>query len=720
MSAGNGSIEIRLGLVAALALLAAIAATSLVRMNRFGDAAQWRNHTHETIQALDELMFDIASAEASQRGFMLTGDETYLKPYGASRSQISAYEGHLRSLVSDRVSQLERVDQIEGLIRRRLALLDAGIDARRAAPDRLHFSRQHFAEGQEVMDAIQALAARTRAEESALLAERTSVFERDRFTTRLIIVAGNAVALILLLLSFGVMMREVRNRKDAETRAHRYARQVEDLYNNAPCGYHSLDVDGNVVQINNTELAWLGYDRDEVVGKPFVRLLPEAARAQFSTNFVQFKSTGTAHDLEYELQRRDGSILPVALNATLVRSAQGDYLMSRSTLFDITKRRRAEQALHRANAFLDSVLEHIPSMIFVKDAADLRYVRFNQAGERVLGMQREDVLGKRDHELFNAAEADRFNEVDRQVLQTRQMLESQEAVNAAAGERILHTRKLAIVDETGEPRYLLGIAEDITERRQAELRIIELNSALEMRAQQLEATNQELESFSYSVSHDLRAPLRAIDGFSRMIQEDYASVLNTEGMRLLRVIRDNTRRMAQLIDDLLAFSHLGRQALNEISVDMTALAQSAWMQLHEGAVESRASCKIESLPHAVGDPILLRQVWANLLSNALKYSSKSKQPLIEVSASNREGQVVYCVRDDGVGFDARYSDKLFGVFQRLHSHEEFPGTGVGLAIVKRIVTRHGGRVWAESEVGKGAQFYFTLAEGRPDGADGTG
>jgi light-regulated signal transduction histidine kinase (bacteriophytochrome) len=312
-------------------------------------------------------------------------------------------------------------------------------------------------------------------------------------------------------------------------------------------------------------------------------------------------------------------------------------------------------------------------------------------------------------------------EQDCRVLTTGQMVEvAQDVLRTPGGERFLHTRKLPIADEAGRPRYLLGISEDITERRRAELKIMELHSALELRARQLEETNQELESFSYSISHDLRSPLRAIDGFSRIVEEDYGQSLDQEGLRLLGVIRDNTRRMAQLIDDLLAFSRLGRKALTLNAVDMTALAQSAWQQLCDGRAPGAVRLTIDRLPAAVGDRVLLLQVWTNLLSNAIKYSSTCDEPAISVSASSNDAEVFYCVRDNGVGFDMRYSEKLFGVFQRLHSMDEFPGTGVGLAIVKRIVIRHGGRVWADSILGEGARFCFSLPRGQADGVGGAG
>lgn len=245
-------------------------------------------------------------------------------------------------------------------------------------------------------------------------------------------------------------------------------------------------------------------------------------------------------------------------------------------------------------------------------------------------------------------------------------------------------------------------------QRQAEeleRRVRERTSELEQRTVQLELANKELESFSYTVSHDLRTPLRAVDGFARIFEEDYGDKVDGEGRRLLGVIRDSSQRMGTLIDDLLAFSMLGRQALHPVELDMGALAGEAWAELVDA---SPATFLLAPLARARGDRALLRQVWSNLLSNALKYSAKRPAPVITVTSERREDELVYCVADNGAGFDPRYYTKLFGVFQRLHAASEFAGTGVGLATVQRIVARHGGRVWAESEVGAGAKFYFSL------------
>ncbi len=230
------------------------------------------------------------------------------------------------------------------------------------------------------------------------------------------------------------------------------------------------------------------------------------------------------------------------------------------------------------------------------------------------------------------------------------------------------------------------------------------------RTAELEAANKELEAFSYSVSHDLRAPLRAIDGYTRILVEDYEASLDTEGQRVCGVIRDNTQRMGQLIDDLLAFSRLGRTQMQVASIDMAALVTSVFQELTTSQDRERLDFRVDSLPSALGDPAMIRQVWVNLLSNALKFSAKREQAMIVVSGRAEVGENIYSVGDNGAGFDMKYIDKLFGVFQRLHSQREFEGTGVGLAIVQRIIHRHGGRVWAESQVDQGATFYFTLPQ----------
>jgi len=273
----------------------------------------------------------------------------------------------------------------------------------------------------------------------------------------------------------------------------------------------------------------------------------------------------------------------------------------------------------------------------------------------------------------------------------------------------------------GEMGDLMAALDHDFELMQAQRDAIQrLNADLERRVAertaQIETGIKELEDFTYTVSHDLRTPLRAIGGFSRILEEDYGDKLDDEARRLIGVVCENARKMGQLIDDLLTFSRLGRKPVAATSINMEALARSALAEIGAPAAAGRARIEIHPLPEAWGDPALIKQVWTNLLSNAIKFSGKREQPVIEVSGPEDGAESVYCVKDNGAGFDMQYYDKLFGVFQRLHGNDdEFPGVGVGLAIVRRIVSRHGGRVWAEGKVDEGAAFYFSLPRRRQDG-----
>jgi light-regulated signal transduction histidine kinase (bacteriophytochrome) len=256
--------------------------------------------------------------------------------------------------------------------------------------------------------------------------------------------------------------------------------------------------------------------------------------------------------------------------------------------------------------------------------------------------------------------------------------------------------------------------------RQLEQRVRERTAELDQRTTELEAANRELESFSYSVSHDLRAPLRAMDGFSRILIEEYGPQLPKEMKEYLQEIRIGTQQMGHLVDDLLAFSRLGRQPIREEVVAHDDLVRQCLDGLRIEREGRQVDLIVGELRPSRGDPALLKQVWMNLLSNALKYTRKQANARIDVGCeANGSGAITYVVKDNGVGFDMRYAAKLFGVFQRLHRAEDYEGTGVGLAIVQRIVHRHGGRVWAEARPGEGAKFFFTLTPALPKKEDGT-
>ena len=372
---------------------------------------------------------------------------------------------------------------------------------------------------------------------------------------------------------------------DLEKKVQERTAEISDLYHNAPCGYHSLNREGIVVNINDTELSWLGYERHEVVNKlQFTHFLTEDSVQIFKKNFPNFLKQGYIEDLELDLLTKNRKVLPVVVNATAVLDANGEVLASRSSLINNTQRKQAIMELKQSQALLK--------------AANLELAR----------------------------------------------------------------------------------------------------------------ANKELEAFSYSVSHDLRQPLRAIEGYSKIIENDYAEKIEADGVQLFKSIRANVKKMDHLITDLLALSRINRTELNYTRINMKEMAAAVYEEILPENVHEKFSFVLADLSEAYGDPVLIRQVWANLISNAIKYSTPKETCRVEIGYKNQNGVDVYYVRDNGVGFDPLYAQKLFGVFQRLHRANEFEGTGVGLAIVQRIISRHGGTIWAESQVDQGATFYFSLKE----------
>ena len=280
-----------------------------------------------------------------------------------------------------------------------------------------------------------------------------------------------------------------------------------------------------------------------------------------------------------------------------------------------------------------------------------------------------------------------------------------------AAELVVANKELAFQNEEKEKRAVeLIIANNALKEAQQDIR--QLNEKLERkvieRTAQLEAVNKELESFSYSVSHDLRAPLRAIHGFTKILEEDYGNQLDGEAARMMNNIMSNAKKMGQFIDDLLAFSRLGRKELTKSNILMEHMVQEICAEIKTEASKQNIEFVIHALMPSEGDSIAIKQVWVNLISNAVKYSKHIEKPVIEIGCELKAGKINYYIKDNGAGFDMRYVDKLFGVFQRLHSDEEFEGSGVGLAIIHRIITKHGGKVWAQGKVNDGAIFSFSL------------
>lgn len=385
-----------------------------------------------------------------------------------------------------------------------------------------------------------------------------------------------------------------------------------------------------------------------------------------------------------------------------------------------------EGIIKQVNERLSSIFETTADGIFVLEVKQNERYKFssvNKSFHTTTGIPYDMLVGKYVDEIIPQPLLNLISGKYKEAIEEKKIVRWEETSQYPTGLLTGEVSVAPLFDEAGNCIRLVGAVHDITERKKAEEEIRKLNAELEQRVAQrtaqLEATNKELGAFSYSVSHDLRGPLRAIDGFSRILLQDYMNTLDDEGKRLLTIVSNNTKKMGQLIDDILSFSRVGQKEIGLCEINMKKLVKDVLGELIPDTVGRNLNIEVKSLPNVHADASMIRQVVVNLLSNAIKFTKTRDGALIEVGCNpsvlpsdnggkSEFAENVYYVKDNGVGFDMKYANKLFGVFQRLHGVDEFEGTGIGLAIVKRVIERHGGRVWAEGKINEGAMFSFVL------------
>ncbi|CAN5576721.1 hypothetical protein BH23PSE2_BH23PSE2_10790 [soil metagenome] len=502
--------------------------------------------------------------------------------------------------------------------------------------------------------------------------------------------------------------RDATRRKQAEELLRQSQAQTLAIIATASDAFVAIDRSGLIIDWNARAESIFGWPRAEALGRLLSQtIIPHQHRQAHNRGLDHYLATGEGPVLNKPIEitalHRDGHEFPVEL--TIWPVTIGVSTTFNAFVRDITERRQAEEISAKFSAIIASSDDAI-----VSKTLEGIITSWNPAAEQMFGYTMQEAVGKPMAMLIPPERLDEEPQILARIGRGERIEHFETVRVRKDGKQINVSATISpIRDGSGRIIGASKIARDITERRQAEQAIQTLNAELTANAVELQQSNRELEAFSYFVSHDLRAPLRHIDGYARMLQEDAGDQLDAEMRRYLDAVGDSARQMGALIDGLLAFSKLGRKPVERVDVDMGALLQRVAEELR---LDGDPRVSIGPLPAALADPVLFKQVWINLLSNAIKYSApRGDEARVEVSGERSGERVQYRICDNGVGFDMRYADKLFGVFQRLHSHDEFEGTGVGLAIVQRIVARHGGSIAADSQPGLGATFTFELPLG---------
>jgi PAS domain S-box-containing protein len=503
--------------------------------------------------------------------------------------------------------------------------------------------------------------------------------------------------------------RDLTEREKVEERFRLLVNSVQDY------AIFMLDPGGRIMSWNTGATRLKGWTADEIIGRHFSTFYtPDEVASGHPIRELNIAASTGRYEEEGWRVRKDGSRFWANVIITRLNDADGRLIGFSKVTRDLTERRRNEQALRESEERFRLMVENVKDYAMIMLDPEGHIVSWNAGAERIKGWSAHEILG-RHFSLFyppEDAKSDRMGHELRIATRDGRFEDYGWRVRKDGSRFWANVIVTALRDERGVLRGFSKITRDVSEQKAANEALRRAREDLERRVrdrtQLLEAANRELETFSYSVSHDLRAPLRSMDGFSAALLKNYGDKLDARARDYLSRIRSSSRHMAQLIDDLLNLSRLGRQEMRKEAVDLTALARRVAAELRR--VEPERDVEFIAQPElsANGDPNLLKIVFENLLGNTWKYTGGRRRGRIEFGASARHGQAVFFVRDNGAGFDMSFSDRLFLPFQRLHGPNEFPGSGIGLATVRRIVQRHGGDVWAQGEPGQGATFFFTL------------
>jgi len=727
--------KIAVGVVCLLLVLAGIGALSFWTTANLITAQDWVYHTQQVITTLESCLALLTDVETKQRGYLLTGDESFLKDYQSAQKQVGEEIQTVHGLTADNVGQQQRIKKLEGLISRRLVLLNSRVTLRQQQGLQAVIPVVATRQGKELMDQVWAEVAEIRAAEEALLLQRRHTARATAKMSQIIIAGAGGLVCLIGLMAFYSTRRDLRLREKAQSELKESKSLMESILDNMPAIIFLKDLMGRYLFVNHQFVEVSGHSLADSRGKTVFDIAPKEKATLATEQFLQVATTGNPVQFEESIFYTGRFHQHLTIKFP-VRNAAGNIYAVAGISTDITERKAAEQLRLQ----FQTLFESAPGLYLVLKP-DFTIIAVSNAYLEATMTQRDAIIGRGLFEVFpdnpDDPVADGVSNLRaslNRVLQnaaTDTMSIQKYDVRRPDGsfeERFWSPINTPILDAEGRVEYLIHRVEDVTDfirqkhaaessdnadiqKRLEQMEAEIFGSSQEVKAmnEQLRLANQELEAFSYSVSHDLRAPLRHIKGFVDLLNKQAMEKLNDRDRRYLNIIADAARKMGKLIDDLLLFSKMSRTELRQSKIDPNPLLDEA-IKSAEAEVNDRViRWKISPLPAIEADPAMLRQVWVNLINNAVKYSRARNPAEIEVGvAEETPAEAVFFVRDNGVGFDMQYAHKLFGVFQRLHRMDEFEGTGIGLANVRRIISRHGGRTWAQGEIGVGATFYFSL------------
>jgi PAS domain S-box-containing protein len=669
----------------------------------FISAQRWVTHSEEVITQLQAMLATVVETETDERGYLLTKDKTFLNNRSIAAAKFPDELKQLKDLTSDNPAQQDALNKFEAQTRTAISVADDQIAVFQKSGLQAAMDAEPMQKTQLAMASVQWLTAQMYWTEQVLLVQRREHARIFGNRAELAVISGSSLAVAIGGLAVFMGRRDLKRRAQAEAalqqNEERFRLMISTIRDYSVL---RLDPDGRVASWNEGAQRIKGYASGEIIGQHFSKFYPpETIESGTPQNLLALATeNGHSEDTGWRL-RKDGSHFWAHVTISRLRNAKGELLGFVEVTRDLTERQQAEVVQAERDRYFDLSRELICVLGF-----DGYLKTINPAWKWTLGFSEEEMMSRPYLELVHPDD--------------QAATEAENEKLKKGGETIYFENRLRCKDNTWRwfawsaravlpQQVIYGTGRDITERKLGQEKIEKLNIDLQIHTRQLEEANKELEAFSYSVSHDLRAPLRHIDGFVKMLVKQSGPQLDDRGKRYLDIIADSAQRMGALIDDLLVFSRMSRAELRCGRVSTDSLVHEAVEGLQTEINGRQIDWKIDALPEVSADPSMLQQVWVNLISNAVKYTRPRNPAKIEIGCTDSgKLEYVFFVHDNGVGFDMQYAHKLFGVFQRLHRAEEFEGTGIGLANVGRIVHRHGGRVWAEGRPDAGATFYFSL------------